>query len=153
MEDIPNIKDFSKIKSKTDLSTLDTETVKEDSINKIIQYEFDNINFPNIVFNFDKTGIVSSSLDGIDDVYDFLNKHPDVIIEISGHTDHIGANEYNLNLSEKRADKVKIILINMGIDEHRISTVGYGEDSPIVSNSNEKNKQKNRRVDFRILNY
>ena len=153
MEDIPNIKDFSKIKSKTNLSTLDTETVKEDSINKIIQYEFDNINFPNIVFNFDKTGIVSSSLDGIDDVYDFLNKHPDVIIEISGHTDHVGADEYNLNLSEKRADKVKIILINMGIDEHRISTVGYGENSPIVSNSNEKNKQKNRRVDFRILNF
>ena len=48
---------------------------------------------------------------------------------------------------------IKIILVNMGIDEHRISTVGYGENSPIVFNSNEKNKQKNRRVDFRILNF
>ena len=119
----------------------------------VIQTEFENINFPNIVFKFDKTEIVPSSLDGIEEVYDFLVKHLDIMIEISGHTDHTGKDAYNLSLSEKRADRVKSLLIDMGISEFRISTIGSGEDDPVVSTSNEINKQKNRRVDFRIVNY
>jgi outer membrane protein OmpA-like peptidoglycan-associated protein len=70
---------------------------------------------------------------------------------IEGHTDNVGSNQFNLNLSNRRAKKVKSLLISLGIDESRLNTRGCGENKPIASNEIEKGRALNRRVT--IVNY
>ena len=72
-------------------------------------------------------------------------------IEIAGHTDNIGDQFKNQKLSEKRARSVKEFLVKNGIKEERIICIGYGELQPIVNNSNNESRAKNRRIEIRIL--
>jgi outer membrane protein OmpA-like peptidoglycan-associated protein len=72
-------------------------------------------------------------------------------ILIEGHTDNMGSDQFNLNLSNRRAEKVKSLLISLGIDESRLNTMGCGEYKPIASNEIEKGRALNRRVT--IVNY
>jgi len=73
-------------------------------------------------------------------------------VEISGHTDFVGAKAFNKRLSEKRAAAVKSFLVSKGVDTRRIKTVGYGEERPLASNDDEKEgRSLNRRVEFRVL--
>jgi len=81
-----------------------------------------------------------------------MKKNPTVQIEISGHTDSDGDDEMNIVLSKDRADKVKSILIKMGTSSDRIITKGFGELFPLVNETNDQDKQKNRRVEFKIVN-
>ena len=80
---------------------------------------------------------------------------PGVRVEVGGHTDAIGNNEYNLNLSIRRAESVRQYLIqNYGVDYQSLTVRGYGEHLPIADNVTPQGKQLNRRVEFaRILNY
>jgi OOP family OmpA-OmpF porin len=71
---------------------------------------------------------------------------------IEGHTDSIGSEEYNLILSRKRAGSVRDKLVADGIEQGRITTVGYGKKYPVVSNDTEANRALNRRVEVIILN-
>ena len=72
-------------------------------------------------------------------------------IEISGHTDNIGSNEYNKKLSKDRAKAVVDYLIVQGIDEGRLTYAGYGESQPISDNDTEVGRQENRRTEFKVL--
>lgn len=83
---------------------------------------------------------------------DFLKKHPSRNVLIEGHTDSVGSEDYNMALSQKRADSVKLKLVEDGIDADRITTVGYGEKFPVVGNDNPAGRAQNRRVDVIILN-
>jgi OOP family OmpA-OmpF porin len=80
-----------------------------------------------------------------------LKKHPQVRVEIGGHTDSIGSSSYNLELSALRAQSVKSYLIEHGISPDRLTTRGYGESMPIASNATPAGRALNRRIEFRIL--
>jgi len=105
----------------------------------------------NIFFEFDKAVLLNESLVELDLLVDILNKNPKIKIEIGGHTDDKGSNEYNKTLSKERAEAVSAYLIQNNIDTSRVSAIGYGETKPIVVNDSEENRDLNRRVEFKIV--
>lgn len=84
-------------------------------------------------------------------MFKILDRTPDIIVEISSHTDSIDTEEYNLELSQKRAESVKNYLINKGIDPERLIAKGYGESQPIADNGTEKGRALNRRTEFKVV--
>ena len=72
-------------------------------------------------------------------------------IEISGHTDDKGSDEYNRKLSDNRAKSVLTYLANKGIDSSRLTSIGFGESQPVIENINDENRAVNRRVEFKVL--
>jgi outer membrane protein OmpA-like peptidoglycan-associated protein len=82
----------------------------------------------------------------------FLNKYPDRTIIIEGHTDSVGADDYNLGLSQRRADSVKGFLLAQGIAVTRLASAGKGENFPVASNDSASGRQQNRRVEVIIAN-
>jgi outer membrane protein OmpA-like peptidoglycan-associated protein len=81
--------------------------------------------------------------------YTTMKNNPTIEVEISGHTDSRGSNSSNQRLSEARANSVKAWLVEKGIDGNRITTVGMGEDMPLVPNDSPENMTKNRRIEFK----
>lgn len=80
-----------------------------------------------------------------------IRQYPETNIQIAGHTDSTGSEDYNRKLSEQRAESVKTALIGMGVNPSRLTTIGYGEGRPIASNNTEGGRQQNRRVEVRIV--
>jgi OOP family OmpA-OmpF porin len=74
-----------------------------------------------------------------------------VNVEIQGHTDNTGSDEYNQGLSQRRADAVKAYFVDKGIAEGRLSTMGYGESQPVASNDTVEGRFQNRRVQLKII--
>jgi outer membrane protein OmpA-like peptidoglycan-associated protein len=105
-----------------------------------------------VLFATGKADLSSDALRSVDKVSDFLQKYPNRNVLIEGHTDSVGSEEYNLTLSERRADSVKESLTSRGIPEGRIATKGYGKKYPVASNDTAAGKQQNRRVEVIILN-
>ena len=99
-------------------------------------------------FDFDSYQFSNESERIIEDVYRILEQYPSTYVELKGHTDSIGSNEYNLRLSEKRAHAVESYLIELGLDKDRIHTGYWGETLPIWPNTNPLGRSKNRRVEF-----
>ena len=77
-----------------------------------------------------------------------LQAYPDMVVEIHGHTDITGSREFNMTLSQKRADSVKAWLIENGIEEERLVAKGFGPDNPIAPNTTREGRQQNRRIEF-----
>jgi outer membrane protein OmpA-like peptidoglycan-associated protein len=115
--------------------------------------EFENIDFPNIYFAFDSDRIIKSEEKGIIQIAEFMKRHPDVYLLIEGHTDSVGSYEYNIQLSKRRAEAAKRLLVKYGIAPGRIFTVGYGYTRPLASNKTEQGRAKNRRIEFKIFRY
>ncbi len=86
----------------------------------------------------------------LDNLLELLNKNPNIQLTISGHTDNIGSEKDNLELSKKRAKSVKDYLSNNGISDNRLSYIGYGESMPIATNKTEEGRKKNRRTEFTV---
>jgi len=105
-----------------------------------------------VLFATAKADLSSDALRSVDKLADFLKKYPGRNVLIEGHTDSVGSEEYNLTLSERRADSVKESLTSRGIPEGRIATKGYGKKYPVASNDTAAGKQQNRRVEVIILN-
>lgn len=105
----------------------------------------------NIFFDFDKTTLKSESYVELDKVVDFLKNNATVEIEIAGHTDSKGSDDYNLNLSQGRAQAVVDYLISQGIDDYRLIAKGYGESVPLETNDTDEGRAINRRVEFTVL--
>jgi outer membrane protein OmpA-like peptidoglycan-associated protein len=101
-----------------------------------------------ITFETNSAEITYGSAETLQQTLKTLNDHPDIIVEISGHTDDVGSDAYNKTLSQKRADAVRMWLINNGVDGSRLRAVGYGEERPVVPNDSPENRQKNRRIEF-----
>ena len=105
----------------------------------------------NIYFDFDKATFKDESYSELNKLETMMAQNPGMIIEISGHTDNIGAKAYNLDLSQRRANAVKDFLVNKGIDARRINARGYGEERPLASNDDEREgREINRRVEFKV---
>ncbi len=94
--------------------------------------------------------IKSESFPLLDKITSKLSVFPEINIVIEGHTDDVGADELNQKLSEDRAVSIQKYLIQKGIDTNRLSTIGYGEYRPAFPNTSDANRQKNRRVEFKI---
>jgi len=105
----------------------------------------------NIFFDLDKTTLGTESFPELDRVVELMNQNPTLEIEIAGHTDNSGSDEYNLNLSQGRSEEVRNYIIQQGISENRIVAKGYGETRPEVSNDTVEGRQQNRRVEFTVL--
>jgi len=100
-----------------------------------------------------KTGsaeLTASSLPYLDTIAKSLSDYPELLLTITGHTDSDGTDEYNQALSDKRADSVKTYLVNKGIADNKIISVGKGESEPIATNDTKEGKEKNRRVVFTL---
>lgn len=104
-----------------------------------------------IEFDTGKATIRPASNKRLNAAYDVLAEFPSVRVEISGHTDTDGPRERNLELSKARADAVKAYLVAKGIADGRIATRGAGPDEPIADNNTWAGKQKNRRIEFKLL--
>jgi outer membrane protein OmpA-like peptidoglycan-associated protein len=105
-----------------------------------------------VLFATGKADLSSDALRSVDKLADFLQKYPNRNVLIEGHTDSVGSDEFNLTLSQKRADSVKETLTSRGIGEGRIATKGYGKKYPVAGNDTAAGKQQNRRVEVIILN-
>ena len=81
---------------------------------------------------------------------DSLNRYPDTTVAVVGHTDNTGSAAYNQDLSERRADAVRAVLINAGVSPARIRAIGAGENQPIATNQTADGRALNRRVDITI---
>jgi OOP family OmpA-OmpF porin len=105
-----------------------------------------------VLFATGKADLSADALRSVNKLADFLEKYPNRNVLIEGHTDSVGSDEYNLTLSQKRADAVKETLTERGVAEGRIATRGYGKKFPVASNETAAGKQQNRRVEVIILN-
>lgn len=104
-----------------------------------------------INFAFDSSVIPAAEQSEVKETADFLKEYNNVDILIEGHTDNIGTVEYNQGLSERRAKSVGDSLINdYGIEQERVSTVGYSENRPLVPNNSKENRAKNRRIEAKM---
>ena len=105
----------------------------------------------NLFFATNKTRILNSSEEALNDLYMYLARNPQVRIRIIGHTDNVGKDAANQKLSEGRANEVMKELIERGIAADRIEAEGRGESQPIDTNDTEEGRQNNRRVEIEIL--
>ncbi len=105
---------------------------------------------PTIYFDFDKYDIRDEAKGGLDKLVNILNGSKEYDIVVAGHTDSIGTEEYNMKLSEKRAQAVVKYLLMKGVNNAYVGSKGYGESKPIVDNSTSENRQKNRRAVFEV---
>ena len=105
----------------------------------------------NIFFDFDKTILRPESINELNMVVDFLKENPTVKVEIAGHTDSKGSDEYNINLSDGRAAAVRSYLLENWIGSDRVTSKGYGESKPVADNQTDEGRQRNRRVEFTIM--
>jgi OOP family OmpA-OmpF porin len=105
----------------------------------------------NIFFDVDKYDLKEKSITELQKIARFLQENPKIKVEISGHTDNSGSAAYNKQLSEKRAQSVYTYLIDNGLNPQRLMVKGYGSEHPIADNSTEPGRQKNRRIEFKII--
>jgi len=105
----------------------------------------------NIFYATDSYELMDKSVAELDKLTKFLEENPDLEIEISGHTDNVGTNEYNLTLSEKRAQSVVEFLVEQGISIERLTYKGYGEEQPVDTNETDEGRANNRRTEIKIL--
>ncbi len=112
----------------------------------------------NIYYPFDKYYLTDAAKITIDTtLYTLLTENPEIIIELSSHTDSKGTDAYNMKLSQNRAESVVAYLITKGISKERLVAKGYGETKPIALNSNADGtdnpdgRQMNRRTEFKVI--
>ncbi|MDQ3394338.1 MAG: OmpA family protein [Bacteroidota bacterium] len=105
----------------------------------------------NIFFDTDKYDLKNKSKTELTKVVKFLNANPQLKVEIAGFSDNQGAESYNKALSLNRAKAVFEYLKESGIQGERLSFKGYGQSDPVAPNDNEENRQKNRRIEFKLI--
>jgi len=103
-----------------------------------------------ILFAFGQSTLGASASSNLDKLATVLKENPDTDIEVQGHTDSKGSDDFNMTLSEKRASAVANYLKAKGVASSRIKTKGFGETAPVASNDTEEGRAQNRRVNFLI---
>ena len=113
------------------------------------------INFAakNVFFATGSFKLLPKSFKNLDVVVKILNDNPTYKLNIDGHTDEVGKDDYNMTLSDNRAASVKAYLVSKGISESRLTSTGYGETKPIADNKTVAGRAQNRRVEMTAHNY
>jgi outer membrane protein OmpA-like peptidoglycan-associated protein len=119
---------------------------KVERIDEGIKVEFNE----KILFAFSKSDLSDSAKMNLDKLATALTNYPNTNIEIQGHTDSRGTEEYNMGLSLRRANAVRDYLVSKGIDGSRMTVKGYGESAPAYTNDTPEGMAQNRRVEFLI---
>jgi len=105
-----------------------------------------------VYFDFNKATIQQRSYPLLDEVVKILTDNPQVnLVRVEGHTDNVGTRAYNAGLSDRRAKSIMKYLVGKGIDQKRLIAKGYGFDFPIDTNATQEGRDRNRRVEFNIL--
>lgn len=105
-----------------------------------------------VLFAFDSTEIVPCSLPSLHALREHLAEHPEIrVLEIEGHADGSGTEEYNDALSLHRAEAIRDWLVEHGVDAARLRVAAQGEREPVEGNEDEAGREQNRRARFRIL--
>ncbi|EIJ41871.1 outer membrane protein/peptidoglycan-associated (lipo)protein [Beggiatoa alba B18LD] len=141
-------------------TALDAERARTDALNKAILDSVRSqqvskgllITLNDSLFETGKAELLTASSASIDKIASFLHQNPTRNILIEGYTDSTGSHDYNLGLSQRRADAVKYAFISRGVASKRIIAKGYGEKSPIADNQTLGGRQKNRRIEITVLN-
>ncbi len=141
--------DMVMVEGLNDASTLSNGLPSDKKVQDSFELEKTHV-FDNLLFEFDRFRLQDSSKKEINSLYNHLTKEKTLKITISGHTDSVGSDTYNMWLSKKRAEAVANQLLKLGLENDRILWQGYGGSKPIASNDNEKGRQQNRRVEFVI---
>jgi outer membrane protein OmpA-like peptidoglycan-associated protein len=105
-----------------------------------------------VLFDTGRSELKSGAARKLDQLAQFLVEHPQRRVQIDGFTDSVGSDAYNAELSQRRADAVKMALLSRGVDASRIGTEGYGKAYPIANNTDSGGRQLNRRVEVVIGN-
>jgi outer membrane protein OmpA-like peptidoglycan-associated protein len=121
-------------------------SAKVERIGEGIVVEFND----KILFGYDRSDLNATAMTGLDKVVEVLRKYPDTNIEVQGHTDNSGTVKYNQSLSERRATSVSNYLSQQNIVASRLTSKGFGENTPKYSNDNQEGQTQNRRVEFLI---
>ena len=101
-----------------------------------------------VYFEFDRSELAAEAREVLQRNSDWIKENPGVQIEIEGHADNRGTNEYNLALGSRRAQAVKDYLVTLGVAPERFSTISYGEELPVCGESSDECWQMNRRAHF-----
>ena len=102
----------------------------------------------NVLFDHDKSTLKKESKKAVKMLADYMKNNPELNIELHGHTDNTGNPDYNLKLSDKRAETVKNELVSLGIEDKKISFIGHGDTKPIADNNTNDGRANNRRTEF-----
>jgi outer membrane protein OmpA-like peptidoglycan-associated protein len=125
----------------------DIEGARIERIGEGIKITFDS----GLLFDFDKSDLRPEAKTSIEGLAKVLNKYSDTNILVEGDTDNTGTEDYNVLLSERRAQSVTNYLMGLGVTGSRISQVGLGETNPISSNATDYGRQQNRRVEVAVF--
>ncbi|MCG7198950.1 OmpA family protein [Marinobacter pelagius] len=104
-----------------------------------------------VTFEFNSDRLTANARDILIPAADALKGQPDLKVELAGHTDSVGSEAYNQQLSQQRAEAVRDYLLDLGVDPDQLTAVGYGESRPIRSNDTEEGRERNRRVEFNVV--
>jgi len=127
-----------------------TESLESEPSDNIMEGRTSGPMLP-VYFDFDSSAIRADQVERIEHNGDFLKKTPGVNIRIEGNCDPRGTKEYNLALGERRAQSAKKYLMNLGVDESRLTTVSWGEEKLLLFGHDEISWAQNRRDDFVIV--
>ncbi len=125
----------------------DLEGAKVERVGEGIVVTFDS----GLLFDFDSHALKSETKENLARLSNTLKKYEDTDVIVFGHTDNTGASDYNVQLSQKRAQSVQSYLNQREIPSRRLETQGLGETDPIASNESEAGRQENRRVELTIM--
>lgn len=133
------------------------EDIRSDSANYLATVDVvelapgDAVVLQNIQFEYNSSALTEDSQQGIQMLTDFLQRNPNLKVELAGHTDNVGSESYNLKLSSERADSVRNALISNGIDGSRLTAKGYGASRPVVPNDTDEHRALNRRTEMIVI--
>ena len=109
--------------------------------------------YKDIKFETNKWDLKSSSYAVLDEIAGWMTSNPELVVEIQGHTDNTGSRDYNIILSQKRAQAVAAYLMNRGVESVRMTPQGYGSTQPIADNNTEDGRSRNRRVEIKPIRW
>ncbi len=110
------------------------------------------LNMPsNVTFRFGSADLKPDFFDVLESVALVANEYPKTLIDVAGHTDSVGSDEFNQNLSDQRAQTVARYLISQQVSQARFEIAGYGERHPVASNETESGRAQNRRVELALI--
>ena len=149
---IPDTADDCPNQPETVNDFLDEDGCPDDPNEKVVISKDKIIITEPVYFATNKAAILPQSFEILDEVARVMSENPQIeLVRVEGHTDDRGRDEYNLDLSQKRADSVRTYLLDKGISRNRLESVGYGEAQPIADNETADGRAKNRRVEFTIV--
>ena len=134
------------------------EEIRSDSANYLATVDVvelapgDAVVLQNIQFEYNSSALTEDSQTGIQMLAEFLFRNSGLRVELAGHTDNVGSENYNLKLSADRAEMVRNALIAKGVDKDRLTAKGYGASQPIAPNDTEEHRALNRRTEMIIIN-